>query len=1247
MGRTKISFVVGLVVCQVGAVMAGTSVWTNGASGTRTWCNAGNWSSGVPGASDTAKIDQTSPEVGPIIDCAVDVGALVTSEGEVRASQGLIMDVNYSGTVSIGGYNIRHLAGTIVVNINGNPDVSIDPGGDKWRFGDSAAVILNIDDNPTIVANGIRGADNDDGTFTLNMTGGTLHLLDELSIGDNGGGEINISGGSLIVDTDIALGDKRGIAPITVNMTGGLIRTGQFQLPSNANRAGVVRVNLYGGVLDCGEFVHGSMVDDLWSGTDEWRLDIEQGTLRIAGDVRDKIDANVAAGQITAYDGEGEVIIALVGPNTVVTALVPDPLTATKPFPTTGSDNVDPNVVVHWTPGITAASHDVYFGTDFNDVNDATTSDTVYQDNIESNEWDPCGVGIALEQATTYYWRVDEVEAGGATTHRGRVWRFTTGTVIIDPNMIAYYRFDETEGSTASDSSGYGRHASIYVRNNQPPRWDPNGYKAQCLAFHNPADANDDAGRGVTSVQPPSGTLSSIDRSVTVAVWLRESWNHQDPGDTAHNWVFNAGTGGEGGLYHMMAAVPLDDEQHVLWRAGNDTNDLLMWDIGGRDPRELEDWHHWAFVKDENAGVMRIYFDGLLQEQKSGTVNTLNPYIKDAPFKIGATTWVNYDYAGYMDEFRVYNRALSDAELFKLIVREPELAWGPDPFDGQTEVPAEVSLIWRPGDYAQVHDVYFATSFDDVNDADTTTSGVYKGRQEANSYNPGSLQMDTTYYWRIDEVNTTDPNLWKGNVWEFTVADYLVLDDFESYHDDLDDLYWFYGGNWLDGIDNGTGSTLLLGIPPDPAHSGDQSLYYYYFNVSGYSEAERVINSGERNWTDVGVKMLTLFFYGDPGNDAGTTEQLYCGIEDGSATYAEVQYGDQPGEDMNDVQKGEWNAWNIALNEFTGVTLTDVQHLFIGFGARGSSTSGGNGVVYFDDIRLYLPTCVPSRIKPEYDLSGNCIVDIADVEIMADAWLASDACLPVSAPTDAPAGWWKLDGNANDSAGTAHGTAEGTFQWITGHIDTGAIEFTGNGGRVLVPDAPQLNPTTAVTAMAWINYSQMSSYSARVVVKGADEGNCETFALQLSGDNATWFVRDTNNVMHGASGDEQIARGDWAHAAGSYDGDKVKCYTNGRLEGEDTVGSFNLLIDANGVGIGNRTDALNRALIGAIDDVRIYNVALSDENIAYIATQGSGYVPLQSDVNIYDAEPAGSKAVNFKDFAELMTAWLEEQLWPQ
>ena len=63
--------------------------------------------------------------------------------------------------------------------------------------------------------------------------------------------------------------------------------------------------------------------------------------------------------------------------------------------------------------------------------------------------------------------------------------------------------------------------------------------------------------------------------------------------------------------------------------------------------------------------------------------------------------------------------------------------------------------------------VYFGTDYNNVNDANTTsTLGVYKGNRSANSYNSVGLQSGTRYYWRIDEVN--EPNTCKGWVWSFT-----------------------------------------------------------------------------------------------------------------------------------------------------------------------------------------------------------------------------------------------------------------------------------------------------------------------------------------------------------------------------------------------------------------------------------------------------------------------------------------------
>jgi hypothetical protein len=458
---------------------------------------------------------------------------------------------------------------------------------------------------------------------------------------------------------------------------------------------------------------------------------------------------------------------------------------------------------------------------------------------------------------------------------------------------------------------------------------------------------------------------------------------------------------------------------------------------------------------------------------------------------------------------------------------------------------------------------------------------------------------------------------------------------------------------WIDYIG---GSTIDLGTEPfSPAHRGDQSMLFIYDNATWgppyYSEVELPF-SPAKDFTDGGVvKVLTLYFYGDPANDADDTEELYVGL---GGSYDEVRYSDDHGNDNNDIKLQEWTEWDIPIPDFGDVDANSVTSLFIGFGARGSGTPGGDGVVYFDDIRLYPPRCVP-EYGPALDFSGNCTVDWPDVEIMGDEWLRTDVQLATSAPIVGPVGWWKLDEGdgsmAWDDSGNFHdGTIEESYSWIAGRIGPYALEFTVDGGRILVPDHAQLRPATQVSALAWAYFSVGQDSGARIVVKGAD--NAETYALETDGDEATFHVRDTSGTRFSVSSD--IWPDEWTHLAGTFHGDSntVILYLNGReADSRDDAnfvsqGGQTLSQDTNDLAIGNRSDATNREFIGSVDDIRVYHYALTDEEVAHIATEGTGYSGLESQVNIYDEEPPGQKAINIRDLGVLLNAWLEEKLWP-
>jgi hypothetical protein len=92
------------------------------------------------------------------------------------------------------------------------------------------------------------------------------------------------------------------------------------------------------------------------------------------------------------------------------------------------------------------------------------------------------------------------------------------------------------------------------------------------------------------------------------------------------------------------------------------------------------------------------------------------------------------------------------------------------PEDGAMEVARDVVLGWTPAEFANAHNVYLGTVFDDVNEADTSSPLLVAPGLDANSYEPGPLELGQTYYWRVDEVNEVNPaSPWKGMVWSFTV----------------------------------------------------------------------------------------------------------------------------------------------------------------------------------------------------------------------------------------------------------------------------------------------------------------------------------------------------------------------------------------------------------------------------------------------------------------------------------------------
>jgi hypothetical protein len=264
------------------------------------------------------------------------------------------------------------------------------------------------------------------------------------------------------------------------------------------------------------------------------------------------------------------------------------------------------------------------------------------------------------------------------------------------------------------------------------------------------------------------------------------------------------------------------------------------------------------------------------------------------------------------------------------------------PAKGAVDITQTPVLTWTPGLGAS-HEVYFGT---DPASMELKSSG----NLGSESYNAGQLDWNTTYYWRIDEANNANTDSpWTGPLWSFTTANFLVIDDMESYNDidegqpDSNRIYLA----WADGYDNPATNGSVVGNTAAPfaeqtiVHGGLQSMPMAYDNAVGKSEATLTLTSN-RDWTVNGVNTLTVWYRGDSANAA---ETMYVALN-GTA----VVNNDNP----DAALMPGWTAWNIDMALFTdqGVNLSNVSAITLGLGNRSNPTAGGSGMMYYDDIQL-------------------------------------------------------------------------------------------------------------------------------------------------------------------------------------------------------------------------------------------------------------------------------------------------------
>jgi len=418
--------------------------------------------------------------------------------------------------------------------------------------------------------------------------------------------------------------------------------------------------------------------------------------------------------RIDEVNGEGTTT-GLVWRFTVIPT-IPDQ--ATDPSPATTAVDIGLTDDLSWTAGARAATHDVYFGTD------ATPDAGEFQGNQAGVTYDPG----TMATATTYYWRIDEVNGAGTTA--GVVWSFTT--VAVAPNE-----------------------SSIGINM---------GSNEVSLAAGNTAGVTEIKGNW-NNASGGSGSLSNVVDDDGAATTVDVSWGGTVPG-TWHVTANGTATGDAKMMNGYLDATRRGRVAYVtLSQIPYTTYDVYVY-VGGSNPgaqgKVNDGTTTYSFTNGSiNPGGDEFQAVDYVQTTDIGEGYPVANY---ALFEGLSSSSVTITIGDFVDVGGIPDPSdecmgIFGVQIVGVLPAVPGAATTPSPATTTTDVGLNDNLSWVAGEDATTHNVYFGT------DA-TPDAGESKGNQAGVTYDPGLMTGSTTYYWRIDEVNAGGTTT--GVVWSFT-----------------------------------------------------------------------------------------------------------------------------------------------------------------------------------------------------------------------------------------------------------------------------------------------------------------------------------------------------------------------------------------------------------------------------------------------------------------------------------------------
>ena len=698
--------------------------------------------------------------------------------------------------------------------------------------------------------------------------------------------------------------------------------------------------------------------------------------------------------------------------------------------------------------------------------------------------------------------------------------------------LVAAYSMDQGSGTAVPDSSGSGNNGTL-----SGATWTTAGRFGGALSFN---------GTNNLVTVPDSATLD-LTTAMTLEAWVRPTavgdWRtvliKEQPAQLAYALYASAETNRPSG--------------HVYTTAERD--------VRGPSVLPANAWSHLAMTWD--GATARLYVDGT---QVASAALAGTAVVSSSPLRIGGNTiWSEY-FGGLIDEARIYNRALTAAEV------QTDMNTPVAPADGQA--PTAPSNLTVTGSLANGQ-LNWSPASDNVgvvryNVHRSTTAGFTPSVANRIAQPTGTSYTDVpptggTYYYKVTAEDAA------GNVGPPSNEASAQIGDVTSPS----------APGQLTAIGSIGKATLTWGAATD--NVGVVRYNVHRSTTAGFtpSAANRIAQPSGTSYTD--TTAAGTYFYKVTAEDAGGNVGPPSNEATATVT-SDTQAPSPPGSLAASVSASTvsltWNAstdnvgvlrYNVHRSTTAGFTPSVANRIGQPAGTSYSDPGLGAGTYYY-------------KVTAE-DAAGN---------VSAPSNQAS-ATVSVVAPSGLVAAYGFDEGSGTstaDQSGNGNvGALSNTLWSATGKFGS-ALSFNGSNARVNVNDSASLHFTNGFTLEAWIRPNALSDW-ATVVLKERTGYYAE--ALYADTDTGKPSAHVYTSSDHELRGPSSLPVGSWSYVTATYNGSTLALWVNGTQVASQAV-TGTIIANTGPLRIGGNA-IWGEYFNGLIDEVRVYNRALNATEI--------------------------------------------------